>query len=217
MAKFSHLDSTVSGHVPASLLRGQLAVNSADQAVFTLAPDGQIVQISSGKPGLASASGSLGVHIPVWLHPVAQFAPGYTEAQVGAKFTDNGTTATLQCVPLFIFGQKFYTPATLSCPSINTGVYYLIGNVLTRTISLVGQGAPLPAVSGSLNYSTGDFTLFIQSDGHIYPWFYLLEGRSSSIAGIVNIVRISPYKTFGAIPVSTGFAGAAATSYWGNP
>lgn len=214
MAKFEHLYSTVSGNVPASLLRGQLATNIPDKAVYAEAPDGTVSQISNGNPGIAQASNYLGVHIPSFLHPVAQFGVGYTEAQLGTKFTDNGTTATLQTVPIFMFGSLWYNPV-VSCPSVASGAYQLVMDCVARTVSLQGFVTPHTG-SGTLNYQNQQATLVIRSDGHIYPWFYLPEtfGQSN---GPVMLFRISPYKTFGAIPVSTGFAGAAAAAYWGSP
>jgi hypothetical protein len=214
MAKIQHLYSTTAGHVPASLSRGQLGVNFPDKLVYAATPDGKVKTISSGNAGIANASSLLGVHIPVNLHPIAQFAPGYTETDLGTKFSDDGTTATLQTVPIFMFGTLWYTP-TVACPSVTSGAYQLTMDCVARTVSM--QGFVTPHVgSGSLNYATKQAQIVIRSDGHIYPWFYVPETLGQS-NGPVMLFRISPYKTFGAIPVSAGFAGAAATSYWGAP
>lgn len=212
MAKFSHLLSETAGHVPASLLRGQLAVNIADNVVYASDPAGIIRQVSNGNAGSANAAGALGPHVPISLHPVAQFGVGFSEAQLASRFTDDGTTATLLPVPIFMFGRLWYTPGNLTCPSSSIG-YQLVGNVNNRTITM--QGATASNVSGSLDYGSGAFTLAFKSDGHLYPWFYLQD--SVGIAGSLQVAlyRISPYKTWGAVPVSQGFPGAPATSYWG--
>lgn len=213
MAKVQYLYSMVAGNVPASLVRGQLAINIPDKIVYAATPDGKVAPVSNGNAGVPNASSLLGVHIPIMYHPIAQFGPGYTEAQLTSMFTDNGTTAAMQAVPVFAFGTKWYVPAT-SCPSINTGAYALTINTIARTAVLSGQGLPLPANSGTIDYVNKTVTLFIKSDGHIYPWFYLPQ--YSGVSNGTTLFRISPYKTFGAIPVSVGFPGAAASSYWGN-
>lgn len=213
MAKVQHLHSETAGNVPSSLLRGQLAINIPDKIVYANTPDGKVAPISNGNAGVANANSLLGVHIPVMYHPVAQFAPGYTEAQLTSMFTDDGVTAALPAIPVFAFGTKWYVPAT-SCPSINTGAYIMTINTVTRSASLSGQGIPLPAYSGTIDYVNKVVTLVIKSDGHIYPWFYLPQYRGLSYG--TTLFRISPYRTFGAIPVSTGFPGANAASYWGN-
>lgn len=215
MAKVQHLYTTTPGTVPPSLLRGQVAINIPDKIVYANDPFGNVAPISNGNPGVANASSLLGVHIPVQFHPVAQFGVGMTEAQLTAAFVDTGTTATLQHVKVFVMGKAYVTPV-LTCASSSIGAYRLALNVQTRAISMVPiEVADVGSGASTINYSTGDVRLFIRSDGHIYPWFYLPIGYSAA-GQTVSAFRVSPYQTFGAIPVSAGFPGANATSYWGN-
>jgi hypothetical protein len=213
MAKIQHLYSTTPGNVPGSLVRGQVAINIPDKIVYANDPFGNVAPISNGNPGVANAGSLVGSHIPVQFHPVAQFGVGMTEAQLTALFTDNGTTATLQPVKVFALGRVWYTPV-LTCPHVSAGAYQLNLNASARTVSISGLTLPHTG-SGSVNVSTSSCNLVFYSDSHIYPWFYLPEsyGAANSAA---TLYRISPYQTFGAIPVSTGFAGANAATYWGH-
>jgi hypothetical protein len=237
MAKFEHLYSSTSGDVPTSLGQGQIAVNLADKAVYTAAPDGTIKEVSNGNAGLSSVTSYLNVHIPQMYHPVIQFCPGYTQAQCEAAFTVSGSTATLKPVPIYAFGQTFYTPE-LTCPVVsgNTAYYLQIdfanrGGPNTYMISM----APDITSSGVFNPIGQIFTIVIVSENtNIFPWFYLPSyiglpnGTDVSsvfpVNGNVNLYRLSTVATFGAIPVSTGFPGYTATadtsgttsSYWGN-
>lgn len=219
MAKFQHLISTVAGHVPASLRRGQLATNIPDKIVYAEDPTGIVAPISNGNVGVANASSLLGAHIPVKFHPVAQFGVGMTQAQLTALF-NIGTTAILGAVTVFALGRRWYIPP-LSCPVSPIGAYLLGVNTVGRAASL----NPLTATqanSGVFNEITGNFNMVVYSDSTIYPWFYLPSfqgipnGTPGDSNGDCSWYRISPVKTFGAIPVSAGFAGAAATSYWGH-
>lgn len=217
MAKFKHLYSTTSGHVPSSLLRGQLAINIPDKTVYANDPMGRPAVISSGTAGLANATSATAVHIKTAFHPVAQFGVGLTQAQLQTLFTDNGTTATLQTVPIFVFGKLWWTP-TVSMASSTAGAYALTLDTVNRSvgISAVAQGSGRNS-SGYVQYSNGVAYLVFYSDATIYPWFYLPQGYSTFTGGSINVYRISPVRTFGAIPVSQGFAGAAASAYWGTP
>lgn len=217
MAKFKHLYSTTSGHVPASLLRGQIAINIPDQAIYANDPMGRVAQISSGVAGLANANASVAPHIKTAFHPVAQFGVGLTQAQLQSLFVDNGTTATLQTVPIFMFGKLWWTPV-VSTASSPAGAYSLTLDTVNRSVAM----ASVPTGSGRnnsgyLSYSTGVANLVFYSDSTIYPWFYLPQGYSTFTGGSINVYRISPVRTFGAVPVSQGFAGAPATAYWGTP
>src|SRR5882762_11585235 len=120
MAKIEHLYSTTPGNVPSSLLRGQLSTNIPDQIVYANTPDGVVDQISNGVTGVANASTLLGAHIPIQFHPVVQFRPRHTAADLAAKFVVSGATATLAPMGIFGLGQMVYTPV-LTCASINTG------------------------------------------------------------------------------------------------
>jgi hypothetical protein len=217
MAKFEHLYSTVSGHTPASLLRGQIAINIPDRTIYANDPTGRILPISSGVAGLANAAGATAVHINVNFHPVAQFGVGLTQQQLQTLFVDNGTTATLQTVPIFVFGRIWYTPV-VSMASSTAGAYALNLDTVNRTVSMSAYPTGSNRnTSGFVQYSNNTATLVFYSDSTIYPWFYLPQGYSTNPGGSINVYRVSPIKTFGAIPVSAGFAGAAATSYWGAP
>ena len=238
MAKFEHLYSTTAGDVPTSLGQGQIAINVTDKIVYSAAPDGTIMEVSNGIAGLSSVSSYLSAHLTQPYHPVIQFCPGYTQAQCEAAFTNNGTTATLSPVPIYAFGQTFYTPE-LSCPAVSgNGVYYYlqidfanrggINTFMTASTTSIGS-------SGVLNPIGQIFTMVIVSEcTNIFPWFYipayqgLANGTSVASAfpvnGNINLYRISTVPTFGAIPVSTGFPGYTATadtsgttpSYWGS-
>lgn len=216
MAKIQHLISTVSGRVPSSLVRGQVAINVPDQTVYASDPSGTPRVLSSGLPGVPNASGLLDVHIPTAFYPIAQFGVGMTQTDLQARFTDNGTTATLQSVPIFVFGKIWWTPE-ISCPSISPGAYAIDLDTINRTAVLrsVPTGAGRVS-SGSVNHTSGFASIVFFSDATIYPWFYLEQAFSSNPGGDTYVFRISPVQTFGAIPVSLGFAGAAATSYWGH-
>lgn len=218
MAKVQHLYSTTSGNVPATLVRGQLAINIPDQLVYANDPVGRAKVISSGVPGLAGAMGSVGVHIPNALHPVAQFGVTLNQTDLQSRFLNNGTTVTLLTVPIFVFGRVWWTNQ-VQCPVSSAGAYSLTLDTVGRTVTMqaVPQGTGR-ASSGYLNYTTRVATLVIYSDSTIYPWFYLQQGFGDTIANGsgVQVYRISPVQTFGAIPVSTGFAGAPAATYWGT-
>lgn len=219
MAKVQHLYSLTSGHVPASLLRGQMAINMPDQTVYANAPDGTVKAVSKGTPGVANASGLIGVHIPANFMPVAQLAPGYTQAQLTAKFNIGTSTVTLGTIPIFALGRTWYIPP-LSCGVSAVGAYLLTVNIATRAASLTPMTATTPT-SGTFNAIANYFSMVVWSDGQTYPWFFLpawqgaANGAPGSINGDCGWYRISPFKTFGAIPVSQGFPGAAATAYWG--
>ena len=219
--KVQHLYSTTAGDVPASLLRGQLAVNIPDKTVWAATPDGTVKQISNGNPGVANASSMLNVHIPTQLHPVAQLGVGYTQPQLQAKFNVGSSTVSLQTVPVFALGQVWYTPP-LSCALSSVGAYLLFVNTVARTAAL-SPLTGIPSTSGTFNAINGNFNIVIYSDSIIYPWFYvpafkgIANGSPGSANGDCSLYRISPTKTFGAIPVSAGFPGTAATSYWGAP
>jgi hypothetical protein len=216
MAKFKHLYSTTSGHVPQSLLRGQLAINVPDQTVYANDPMGRVQPISTGAPGLANVSQATAVHINVNFYPVAQFGVGLTQAQVQTLFVDNGTTATLQTVPIFVFGKLWWTPV-ISMPSSTAGAYALNLDTVNRTVSMAAYPTGSNRnTSGFVQYSNGTATLVFYSDSLIYPWFYLPQGYSTNPGGSINVYRISPYQTFGAIPVSIG-AAMVPGSYWGAP
>ena len=208
--KIQHLRSETAGHVPASLQRGQVAINVPDQIVYANDPGGNVAAISSGAAGVPNASSMTGVHIPNNFMPACQLGPGLTQTQLQALFTDNGTTATYSNIPIFAFGTLWWT-GTLTCPSSAGGVYAVTLNLSSRTANLA---AFTPTTnSGSLNYSTNTVQIVVYSNSTIYPWFYL---PVYSPSGTAILLRISPTKTFGAIPVSAGFAGAPATSYWGH-
>ena len=221
MAKFEHLLSTVSGDIPSALNRGQLAVNLPDQLVYATTPDGMISPISSGVPGVANASTLLGVHVPTQFEMVAQFAPGYIAGQLLSLFTIGSTTAVLQTLPIFALGTLIYTPV-LSCPVAASGAYILTVDLVARTASIAGVSGTLLPSSGTFNPINNTFSMVFYSDSTIMPWFYvpayqgIPNGTVGSNPGDCLWYRISPIQTFGAIPVSTGFAGAAATSYWGT-
>lgn len=216
MAKFQHLYSTTAGNVPSNILRGQVAINIPDQLVYADDPIGRPRVISSGVQGVPNASGLLGVHVPVAFHPVAQFGVTMTQSDVQGRFTDNGTTATLLPTPIFIFGKIWWTQQ-VSCPSSPAGAYSITIDTVNRACALnsVPSGTGR-AISGVINRQNGTAILVIFSDSTIYPWFYLEQSYSSTAGGPTNLFRISPVKTFGSVPVSQGFAGAAATSYWGH-
>jgi hypothetical protein len=214
MAKIQHLYSTVSGHKPTNLLRGQIAINIPDRLVYANDPAGRPQVLSSGNPGVSNPSGLLGVHVPILFHPVAQFGVTMTQADLQARFTDDGTTVKLETVPVFLFGTVWWTPE-LTCPSSPAGAY-AIGfdmNARTVTLSAVSQGTARQR-SGYINYTSMTAQLVVYSDSTIYPWFYLPQGFGNGPD--TNLYRLSPVKTFAAIPVSEGFAGANATAYWGN-
>jgi hypothetical protein len=209
MAKIQHLLSETAGYVPASLLRGQVAINIPDALVYANDPGGNVAVISSGASGVANASGLTGVHLPNNFMPVCQLGPGMTQTQLQALFTDNGTTATYSNIPIFAMGKLWWT-GTLTCPSSAGGAYAVTLNLNARTAQLA---AFTPAAnSGSVNYSSNTIQIVVYSNSTIYPWFYI---PMYSAAGTAVLLRISPTKTFGAIPVSSGFAGAPATAYWG--
>lgn len=216
MAKFQHLYSTVAGHTPTNILRGQVAINIPDKLVYANDPAGRPQIISSGASGVSNASGLLGVHVPVAFYPVAQFGVTMTQTELQLRFTDDGTTASLSTVPIFIFGKIWWTDP-ISCPSSTAGAYSITLDTVNRVCSLsavaVGNGRK---TSGFINRVNGTANLVIYSDGIIYPWFYLEQSYSDTAGGPNNLFRISPFKTFGAIPVSQGFAGADASSYWGT-
>jgi hypothetical protein len=210
MAKIQHLRSETAGDVPSSLLRGQVAINIPDALVYANDPAGNVAVISSGAAGVADASSFTGVHIPNNFMPACQLGPGMTQAQLQALFVDNGTTATYSNIPIFAMGTLWWT-GTLTCPSSAGGAYAVTLNLTSRTATLA---AFTPAAnSGSISYSANTIQIVVYSNGTIYPWFYI---PMYSAAGTAVLLRISPTKTFGAIPVSAGFAGAPATSYWGN-
>lgn len=221
MAKIEHLFSITSGNIPSTLSRGQLATNFPDLTVYGPAPDGLISPISIGTPGVANASTLLGVHVPIQFEMVAQFAPGYTQAQVTSKFVIGATTVTLGVVPIFALGTLMYTPV-LTCPIAASGAYILTVDLVARTCVLASLSGTLLASSGAFNPINNTFSMVFYSDSTIIPWFYvpayqgIPNGTSGSNPGDCLWYRISPIQTFGAIPVSTGFAGAAATSYWGT-
>ncbi|QRE00299.1 hypothetical protein [Burkholderia phage BCSR5] len=223
MAKVQHLFTTTKGAVPpaASLLRGQLSINIPDQNVHALTPDLKVGVVSSGVQGMPNAMGSTGVHVPVDLHPVAQFAPGYTNAEIAAKFRVSGGTATLDIVPLFAFGRLWYIPKS-SCPVSPIGLYYVFLDGIARSAA-IGSLAAAPSHSGKIIPRLQQGSFVFQSDGAIRPWFYmqgsrgLANGTPGEQDGTVLIYRVSDVKVSGGIPVSQGFAGADATSYWGAP
>lgn len=211
MAKIKHLLSETAGHVPVSLLRGQVAINIPDAVVYANDPAGNVAVISSGAAGVQNASSMTGVHMPNNFMPVCQLGPGMTQTQLQALFTDNGTTATYNNIPIFAMGRLWWT-GMLTCPSNGGGAYAVTLNLTNRTATLASF---TPSTnSGNVNYAANTVTVVVYSNGTIYPWFYI---PVYSPSGIAFLVRISPTKTFGAIPVSSGFAGAPATSYWGNP
>lgn len=217
MAKIQHLYSITAGNQPTNILRGQVAINIPDQLVYADDPIGRPRVISSGVQGVANASGLLGVHIPTAFYPVAQFGVGMTQTDVQGRFTDDGTTATLLPVPIFVFGKLWWTQQ-ISCPSSPAGAYSITIDTVNRACSMssVPSGSGR-LVSGVVNHQTGVAVLVFYSDATIYPWFYLEQAYGSVAGGAPsNVYRISPVKTFGSIPVSQGFAGAAATSYWGH-
>lgn len=214
MAKVKHYYSEVAGHVPATLLRGQIGITIPDQTVYAPTPDGQVKPISSGKAGVANANTLLGVHIPVDFHPVVQFAPGYTQQQLQAKWNVTDSAASLDVVPVFGLGRLFYTPP-LTCALSANGIYQLTITASTRSASLTPVSSPLN-ISGSFNPVTGNFSIIIVSENQIAPWFYVQSSQGFDTVGDVYLYRISDRKTFGAIPVSQGFAGAPAQSYWGT-
>lgn len=210
MAKIQHLLSETAGHVPASLLRGQVAINIPDAVIYANDPGGNVSVISSGASGVANASSLTGVHMPNNFMPVCQLGPGMTQTQLQALFTDNGTTATYNNIPIFAMGRLWWT-GVISCPSSVGGAYAVTLNLANRTATL---SAFTPAAnSGMINYTANTVQVVVYSNSTIYPWFYI---PMYSAAGTAVLLRISPTKTFGAIPVSAGFAGAPATSYWGN-
>jgi len=219
MAKVQHLYSLTSGHVPASLLRGQMAINMPDQTVYALTPDGQVKAISRGTAGVANASGLTGVHIPVNYMPVAQLAPGYTQAQLTAKFNIGTSTVSLGTIPIFALGRTWYIPPQ-TCAVSPIGAYLLWLNTPART-ALLSPMTAATSTSGGFNAINGNFNMVVWSDGQTYPWFYLpnWQGQQNGAPGVTpgdcSWFRVSPFKTFGAIPVSQGFPGAAATAYWG--
>jgi hypothetical protein len=198
MAKIQHLRSET------------VAINIPDALVYANDPAGNVAVISSGAAGVADASSFTGVHIPNNFMPACQLGPGMTQAQLQALFVDNGTTATYSNIPIFAMGTLWWT-GTLTCPSSAGGAYAVTLNLTSRTATLA---AFTPAAnSGSISYSANTIQIVVYSNGTIYPWFYI---PMYSAAGTAVLLRISPTKTFGAIPVSAGFAGAPATSYWGN-
>lgn len=237
MAKFDHLYSTTSGHVPSNLGQGQVAVNLADKLVYSAAPDGNTVVVSSGNAGISNVSGLLNSHIKQMYHPVIQFCPGYSQAQCQAAFTNDGTTATLKPVPIYAFGQTFYTPQ-MSCSVINGNTAFLLtidfanrGGQYTYLQSLSSNNS----ISGTFNPISKIFNIIIVSENtNIYPWFYVPAyignpngspgGAGFPLNGNVSLFRLSSVATFGAIPISTGFPGYTATAdtsattpaYWGK-
>lgn len=207
--KYQHLHSGTPGKVPVSLQRGQLAVNTADKIVFASDLLGNVKPISSGSSGAQNAMSALGVHIPVNFMPVAQLGPGMSQTDLQARFSDDGTTVTYNNIPIFALGRLWWT-GTLTSPHSPVGSYAVTLDIGNRTASL-GMFTPT-SNSGVMNYQTNIITLVVYSDGTISPWFYI---PAYSNPGMATLLRISETKTFGAIPVSTGFAGAPATSYWG--
>jgi len=211
MAKIQHLRSETAGDIPVSLLRGQVAINIPDQIVYANDPAGNVAPISSGAAGVANASSLTTVHMPNNFMPACQLGPGMTQTQLEALFVDNGTTATYSNIPIFAMGTLWWT-GILTCPSSVGGSYAVTLNLTTRTATLA---AFTPTTnSGSLSYSANTIQIVVYSNSTIYPWFYI---PMYSAAGTAVLLRISPTQTFGAIPVSAGFAGAPATSYWGVP
>jgi hypothetical protein len=189
--------------------------------VYAERPDGQVKPISNGNAGVANAATLLSLHIPVQFHPVAQFGVGYTQAALSAKFSDNGTTASLATVPIFVFGRLWYTPP-VSCPSSGASnkAYALNLDFGNRTCTMAAydpSSGSSGLSSGKVNYAANTATLVFASEGAVYPWFYLMKSLGDGVANTCDLYRISPTKTFGAIPVAAGFPGAAAASYWGAP
>jgi hypothetical protein len=209
MAKIQHLRSETAGDVPASLLRGQVAINIPDALVYANDPGGNVSVISSGAAGVQNASSQTGVHIPNNFMPACQLGPGMTQTQLQALFSDNGTTATYNNIPIFAMGTLWWT-GTLTCPSSAGGVYAVTLNLTNRTATLAAFNPTTN--SGSISYSSNTVQIVVYSNSTIYPWLYI---PMYSASGTAVLLRISPTKTFGAIPVSAGFAGAPATSYWG--
>jgi hypothetical protein len=209
MAKIQHLLSETAGDIPVSLLRGQVAINIPDEIVYANDPAGNVAVISSSATGVQDASSLTGVHIPNDFMPVCQLGPGMTQTQLQALFTDNGTTATYNNIPIFAMGTLWWT-GTLTCPSSPGGAYSVSLNLTSRTATLA---AFTPTTnSGNISYTANTVSVVVYSNGTIYPWFYIPMYSGS---GTAILLRISPTQTFGAIPVSSGFAGAPATSYWG--
>jgi hypothetical protein len=195
-----------------------VGINIPDQKVYAPTPDGTIDVISSGVAGLSNPSAALGVHIPVQFHPVAQFAPGYTSSELTTAFTIGTSLATLQTISVFALGRLWYIAGPMTCPKAASGAYQLAFNTGTKAATLSGLTSPLPANSGTINPLTNDVTLVFMSESvNIQSWFYIPQWQAADTAGNVPIFRVSNVQTFGAIPVSTGFPGAAAATYWGHP
>lgn len=214
MAKMLMLRSTTAGSVPtaAQVQKAQLAINIADKKIYTQMPDGNVELISDGSvAGITPAPTQPGMYIPVGLFPICQFGVGYTEAQLGSAFTIGASSVTLNSIPIVIFGRKIYIPATTGAVQAG-GAYSLFLDLNNKTISI---NAPSTLnYSGMLNYNNLTAELIFYSSSHIYPWFYVPHVDESA-AGVVNLIRISPYQTNAAIPVSIGQPMVAATSYWG--
>jgi len=214
MAKVQHLYSNNPGAVPSTLLRGQVFINIPDQTVYAPDPTGNIQKFSAGAPFVANASSLLNVHIPTDFHPVAQFGINETAASLTAKFNIAGGTVTMSPVAVFALGQLFYLPET-TCPVGTNGNYLLTVDTGARTAVLEDTAAL--DNSGTFNPLAGTFSMVVYSNGQTYPFFYLAGAQGTDDTGDCSWYRISPFQTFGAIPVSTGFAGAPATAYWGTP
>lgn len=220
MGTFVDYYSTVAGAVPqaANLNQNELAVNIADQVIYTLMPDNTVGVLSKYDPaGVTTQASDFSLHVPVAQMDICQWGVGLSQVDLSSRVVvDASGFRTTTYVPVYALGRKLWVPP-VSCGVSSVGAYTLSLSLLTPSVS----AAPLSSLqtnSGTLAAPTQSVTLVVYSDGQTYPWFYLPNSvnRSTSDPSFTYLYRISPFKTFGAIPVSQGPAAQAATSYWGT-
>lgn len=221
MASFIEYYSSVAGNkpLPANMSPGQLAVNIPDQTIYAQLPDGSIGPVSKYDAASITPSASdFALHVPPYLSDICQFGIGLTSTQLNALFTVGASgLTTSNYIPIFALGLKLWIPP-LSCAVSPVGAYQVTVTLGVDNTAVATPLAALQATSGSLSQASQQVTMVIYSNGQTYPWFYLPNGinRSTDDPGATSLFRISPFETFGAIPVSTGPAAQAATSYWGT-
>lgn len=235
MAAFIEYFSTVAGHVPTAsvppvppavtptttMVPGSLAVNVADQTIYALAPDGSIIPVSRySSAGITPTASDLSLHTPVAMSNISQWGVGLSSTDLSARcVVDASGFSTNNYIPVFTLGILLFIPP-VSCGVSANGAYQV-----TITLGATNTAVAEPvttaltnATSGSLNLNSQQVQLVVYSDGQTYPFFYLPNALDSSTIdpSSISLFRISPYKTFGAIPVSTGPAAQPATAYWGT-
>lgn len=223
MASFIEYYSIVAGRIPdpALMTQGQLAVNVPDQTVYALMPDGTVGPVSRySSSGIVPTTADFGLHTPVSLSNISQWGAGLSAADLSSRCVVGASGfSTNNYIPVFTLGVLLFIPP-VSCGVSANGAYQV---TITLGATNTAVAAPVTdaltnATSGSLNISSQQVELVVYSDGQTYPFFYLPNAinRSTSDPATTPLYRISPYKTFGAIPVSAGPAAQPATAYWGT-